>query len=103
MKKRDLRTWNRGSLNQCASDQLTEFTEREKSYEQKKQSRPSFPAHGKGGDAIAREAAAEIRRVATEKRQGPTARDRIADPIDTKKKMKEKTQTKKKTKKREAI
>ena len=46
--KADLRTLNRESLAQCASDQLTEFNERKKGYKQKKQSKPTFPAYGKG-------------------------------------------------------
>ena len=41
--KADLRVLNRESLAQCASDQLTEFAER------KNQSKPAFPAYGKGG------------------------------------------------------
>ena len=47
--KADLRILNRESLAQCASDQLAEFAERKKGYEQKKQSKPAFPAYGKGG------------------------------------------------------
>ena len=92
--KNDLRIFNRESLAQCASDQLAESTEREKSYE----------LTGREGSAVAREAVAESRRLAAEKRQGPTARDCIAELIGTKRKMKVKnTQTTKKTKKRKAI
>ena len=47
--KADLRILYRESLAQCASDQLAEFNERKKGYEQEKQSEPTFPAYGKGG------------------------------------------------------
>ena len=47
--KTDLRALNRERLAQWASDQLAEFAERKEGYEQKKQSRPAFPASGKGG------------------------------------------------------
>ena len=47
--KSELRTLNRESLAQCASDQLAEFTERRKGYDQKKQTKAAAPAYGKGG------------------------------------------------------
>ena len=47
--KNDLRALNRESLAQCASDQLTEFNERKKGYGQKKQSKATTSACGKGG------------------------------------------------------
>ena len=69
----DLHTLNRESLAQCVSDQLAEFNGRKKGYEQKKQSKPAFPAYGKGGAATAREAVVGTRRTATEKLTVPTA------------------------------
>ena len=47
--KTDLRTLNRERLAQCAGDQLAEFADRKKGYEQRRQSEPAFPAYGKGG------------------------------------------------------
>ena len=47
--KNELRTLNRESLAQCASDQLAEFTERKKGFDHKKQSKAATPAYGKGG------------------------------------------------------
>ena len=47
--KNELRTLNRESLAQCASDQLAEFNERKQGYGQKKQSKATPPAYGKGG------------------------------------------------------
>ena len=56
---------------------------------------------GREESAIVREVGAESRKIATEKRQGPTARDRTADRIGTKEKKKvENTRAKKKPKKK---
>ena len=47
--KDELRALNRECLAQCAGDQLAEFNERKKGYDQKKQSKATPSAYGKGG------------------------------------------------------
>ena len=91
--KNDLRILNRGSSrNSPGARRATNG--RSSRY-------PPSQFMGLGENATAHEAVAGVRRIATERRRGPTARDRIADPIGTKKKKKVKNaRTKKKTKKR---
>ena len=74
--KNGRRALNRESLAQCASYQLTEFAERKKGYEQKKQSRPSSPAHGKGG----KRNRSRSRRRDSKDRYGKTPRPDPAGP-----------------------